>query len=346
MKKILSALLILVMMASSLLMVSAEQTERLPEGQLAQVEIAPMNATTLSGHVERINARYIQGWAFNTAPGANTMRVRVHIYVYTIYGRRITREIVTANQFRSDLRNSQRDGYQFFRWQWNGGVTTWQSGSGVRRGMLAVRVYFVEPGNPSNTRRMVSTSWRSPYIHPQYSPSPGGIPNANVQYHIDAATVDWENAIRRGAGLWNTAAGAGVNATETAAERTNNRVAAFNYDWDAYGRYWHYNPHQSIVGRADRFTININTRTIARRATNGNQFTAANTDFATAVVVHEFGHAFWLSDEPLLATVTTGTSRSIMLRDSIFNHNIHTPQAVDRDAVRTAFQHQSLLLFP
>ena len=71
-----------------------------------------------------------------------------------------------------------------------------------------------------------------------------------------------------------------------------------------------------------KFTIKVNARTISADATNFN-------NFAKSTVTHEFGHVFWLCDNP-------NTSKSSIMKYSR-NSGMTAPQTFDVDNVNAKY---------
>lgn len=116
---------------------------------------------------------------------------------------------------------------------------------------------------------------------------------------------------------WNTS-GCGANITMTTGS-CDNKLYAGSYpdSWYGLNTPW-VNPY--------KFEIKINTRTITNDATNYN-------NFVMAVIVHEFGHVYWLADNP-----NTQSSSIMKYNNNGMNYNTTwTPQQFDIYNVMAAY---------
>ncbi|RHL28189.1 hypothetical protein DW028_09045 [Agathobacter rectalis] len=81
--------------------------------------------------------------------------------------------------------------------------------------------------------------------------------------------------------------------------------------------------YNSSTGYTTKFTIKVNARTISEDATNFN-------NFAKSTVTHEFGHVFWLCDNP-------NTSKSSIMKYSRNRNSMTAPQTFDVDNVNAKY---------
>lgn len=117
---------------------------------------------------------------------------------------------------------------------------------------------------------------------------------------------------------WNFS-GAGVQIQRSDSNSQNEIIAkSFSDTWYGMATQWKktwFTPY--------RYRIDINTRTISRDATSYGSF-------IQSVVVHEFGHIFWLADNP------PGTNPSIM-RHNRNRNTMVTPQVLDVTNVKNKY---------
>lgn len=344
MKRIFSLALVLVMMFTLLFMVSAQGTETNEYLQEMQgvgelVGIAPMNTSTIDGHIEQFDARFIRGWAFSRSFPSDRIQVQITISS-RVSGQFISQAWGWANLYRQDLHNHTRgrggDGHHMFNIEWNGGLY-WG------RGDINVRIMFF---SANDGRPMGTHHWRSPYNGPFWM-RPAGYRNARIEYSITGRTQafwgNWVTPIRTGARHWNDAnVGAGVNLVENARGDSHNTIDAHEYTWMAYGRVTLFNSQGGVIrdyagGRAHSFQMEINIRHIANQLGDSTAV-ASRSNLAIGTVVHEFGHVLWLDDEPIRGHVTAGgPQRSVMIADDVLWHNIFRPQRSDISAVRLRY---------
>ncbi len=81
--------------------------------------------------------------------------------------------------------------------------------------------------------------------------------------------------------------------------------------------------YNSSTGYTTKFTIKVNARNISADATNFN-------NFAKSTVTHEFGHVFWLCDNP-------NTSKSSIMKYSRNRNGMTAPQTFDVDNVNAKY---------
>lgn len=81
--------------------------------------------------------------------------------------------------------------------------------------------------------------------------------------------------------------------------------------------------YNSSTGYTTKFTIKVNARNISADATNFN-------NFAKSTVTHEFGHVFWLCDNP-------NTSKSSIMKYSRNRNSMTAPQTFDVDNVNAKY---------
>lgn len=121
-------------------------------------------------------------------------------------------------------------------------------------------------------------------------------PYINVLSYTNAYNDTWVSILDNGRSSWNTSS---AKVTVTTTSSSANQIYAAQYADSWYGLATRL---QTSGGYITKFKININARTIGNDAINFN-------NFARNVVAHEFGHIFWLSDNP------TTSSASLMRHD-------------------------------
>lgn len=116
----------------------------------------------------------------------------------------------------------------------------------------------------------------------------------------------WNTIVTNGYSAWNGTS-AGTNISLSSYSMNNVVVSGFQDTW--YGLF----SANSISGNfVTNYTVNVNSRTISQDAVNIN-------NFGQSVVAHEFGHLFFLNDNP----VDSGSGKNM----SLMNH------ARDRETV-------------
>lgn len=155
----------------------------------------------------------------------------------------------------------------------------------------ALASYYISVGSPNPTISLKHYSYNSP-----------------IQESINQSITEWN---------WSNS---GVYIKRSDSSSNNEIIAgSFTDTWYGMATQW-----KRTWVSSYKFRIDINTRTISRDATNyGN--------FLQSVTVHEFGHIFWLADNP------PGTDPSIM-RYSRDRNRMITPQSLDITNVRNKYE--------
>lgn len=142
--------------------------------------------------------------------------------------------------------------------------------------------------------------------------------NISVQNYSDKYNDTWVSVINNGISAWNNSK---ANVSISVSSKSSNTIEAAQYDDAWYGVATQ--TYNTATGYTSSFVIKLNARTITRDATN-----FAN--FAKSTVTHEFGHIFWLCDNP------NTTEKSIMKHDR--NRNTMTvPQTFDINNVNAKY---------
>ncbi len=166
---------------------------------------------------------------------------------------------------------------------------------------------------------IATINWAAPYLK-----NSKGWPSSNVTYRFHSNMTDsWKTAVRDGVSLWNSS-GAGVTITEktaTASDPGSQNIIGLYYDKNtdvlAY-----YDPSYFLgVGKVVSFNIVINDALLT-----------AGLNKAKGTVAHEFGHVFWLDDNPETPFPTIMDYRD-------FAGSIYTPQASDIDNVYVKYKY-------
>lgn len=118
-----------------------------------------------------------------------------------------------------------------------------------------------------------------------YTPYGVRYKNIAVKSYSSSYNDTWVSIIDKSRAAWNNSA---AGTTITTSSSANNQVLAAQYDDEWYGLFSRDTISQVYV---TKFTIRANARTISDAASNFN-------NFARSTVVHEFGHAYFLEDEP------------------------------------------------
>ncbi|MEK4529528.1 MULTISPECIES: hypothetical protein [Paenibacillus] len=142
-----------------------------------------------------------------------------------------------------------------------------------------------------------------------------GSPDAGISVKSpDNLNDTWKTPINEGIIAWN---GTPTPVTIGYLSSSTNTITAASYPdtWYGLNSQWFFPKY--------RYTIQLNSRTIVRDATNFSNFVKGAT-------VHEFGHSFFLKDNP------NTTKASIMKYSNDFN-TVTTPRQYDIDDVNTAY---------
>lgn len=142
--------------------------------------------------------------------------------------------------------------------------------------------------------------------------------NVNVKKYADKYNDTWVSVIDNGISAWNNSS---ANVSISKSSSSKNSIEAARYDDTWYGLTSQ--TYNSSTGYTTKFTIKVNARTISADATNFN-------NFAKSTVAHEFGHVFWLCDNP-------NTSKSSIMKYSRNRNGMTAPQTFDVDNVNAKY---------
>ena len=142
--------------------------------------------------------------------------------------------------------------------------------------------------------------------------------NISIKSYSNDYDGVWVDMFDAGIEAWNSSS-ANVTISTTYVNVNTIEAARYNDTWYGHCEYI-YNP---LTKHIISFDIKINARTISESATNF-------FNFAKSVIVHEFGHVFWLDDNP------STTEASIM--DNNRDRNTMTePQQYDINNVNAKY---------
>ena len=138
----------------------------------------------------------------------------------------------------------------------------------------------------------------------------------DIQSYNNKYNDIWVTIIDNGIANWNDSS---ANVSISVSSKSSNTIEAARYDDSWYGL----TTQRNNIFTGYSFEIQVNARTISADATN-------TSNFATSTVTHEFGHIFWLCDNP-----DTG-------EDSIMKYNrdrntMTKPQSFDIDNVNAKY---------
>lgn len=142
--------------------------------------------------------------------------------------------------------------------------------------------------------------------------------SVNVKKYSDKYNDTWVSILNNGISAWNNSR-ANVSISKTSSSK--NSIEAAQYDDTWYGLTTQ--TYNIITGYTSEFVIKVNARTISADATNFD-------NFAKSTVTHEFGHVFWLCDNP-------NTSKSSIMKYSRDRNTMTTPQTFDIDNVNAKY---------
>lgn len=120
----------------------------------------------------------------------------------------------------------------------------------------------------------------------------------------------WVSILNHGRSAWNNSS-AKVNISVSS--NSKNTIVAGNYSESWYGL--NTQTYNTSTGYTSKFTIQINSRTISDDASDFN-------NFAQSTVAHEFGHCFWLCDNP-------STSKASLMKHTRNRNTMTIPQSFD-----------------
>ena len=132
----------------------------------------------------------------------------------------------------------------------------------------------------------------------------------SVKSYSNMYNSTWIGILDGGRAAWTNSS---ANVSISISSYSSNKIEAGRYDDTWYGL--NTQTYNTSTGYTTSFVIKINARTISNDATNV-------TNFAKSTVVHEFGHSFWLCDNP-------STSSSSIMKYSRNRNTMTTPQTFD-----------------
>jgi len=304
------------------------------------VGIEPMNVGNgFEGWVDHLDGRRISGWGWRPDSPHRAMRVRFEIYRVNANGTigslvwKQDSSNVIANQFRQDLFNHTRarggTGNYGFSTNWNIAV---RPGLIVPNQTYRLRVYLVDPQNTSSRYRILNTDWTSPYVGAAPRTRPFAT-HRNITVRMDGITTAWANTYQRGIDHWNNSSASSSNNPTTGVQisvvsnNTQNNLRTFHQP-DPFFPVGQIETFESgTPGLVSSFNMYLNTARVG----------ADTSRRAESTVVHEFGHAFWLRDNPSRPTGLSRRPQSIMdtnrNRDEVFR-----PQPMDINHVLLGYQ--------
>lgn len=144
-----------------------------------------------------------------------------------------------------------------------------------------------------------------PYLN--YGSKSGKI---TVKNYSNSYNSKWVSIINNARSAWNSSK-AKVSISTSKSSKNKVEAAKFNDSW--YGLCSQ--SYNTSTGYTTKFTIKVNARTISKDAKNFNSF-------AKSTVAHEFGHVFWLCDNP-------STKSSSLMKYSRNRNRLTTPQSFD-----------------
>lgn len=139
-----------------------------------------------------------------------------------------------------------------------------------------------------------------------------------VKSYANSYNSQWVTIINNARSAWNSSS-AKVSISTSSSSNNTIEAAKFNDSW--YGLCSQ--SYNTSTGHTTKFTIKVNARTITKDATNFNSF-------AKSTVAHEFGHVFWLCDNP-------STNSSSLMKHSRNRNNLTTPQTFDINNVNKKY---------
>lgn len=142
--------------------------------------------------------------------------------------------------------------------------------------------------------------------------------NVTVKSYSGDNNYAWVRIIDDGIAAWNNSS---ANVSISTSSSSDNTIEPARYNDVWYGlTIQECNPS---TGYTIKFTIKINARTIADDATD-------IFNFATSTLSHEFGHVFWLCDDP-------NTPQPSLMKYRRDRNTMTTPQQFDVDNVNAKY---------
>lgn len=142
--------------------------------------------------------------------------------------------------------------------------------------------------------------------------------NIAVKSYSSSYNDTWVSILNNARSAWNSSS---AGTTITTSSTSGNKILATRYDDTWYGLFSVESSSQVYI---TKFTIQVNARTISNAATNFS-------NFAKSTVVHEFGHAYFLDDNP-------PTTQSTIMSHSRNRNSLTTPQSYDVNNVIARYE--------
>lgn len=140
----------------------------------------------------------------------------------------------------------------------------------------------------------------------------------SVKSYSDKYNDTWVSVINNGISAWNNSK---ANVSISVSSSSSNTIEAAQYNDTWYGLTTQ--TYNTATGYTISFVMKINARTINNDATNFS-------NFAKSTVTHEFGHVFWLCDNPT-------TNKSSIMKYSRNRNTMTVPQTFDIDNVNAKY---------
>ncbi|WP_152600474.1 hypothetical protein [Bifidobacterium biavatii] len=156
------------------------------------------------------------------------------------------------------------------------------------------------------------------YAADPYLPYGSKTGTINVKNYSDKYNDQWISIIDNGISAWNNSR---ANVAISTKLFSNNSIEAARYDATWYGLTTQ--TYNTSTGYTSKFVVQVNAKTISADASD-----FAN--FAKSTVTHEFGHVFWLVDNP-------STAQSSIMKYSRNRNIMTTPQTFDINNVNAKY---------
>lgn len=140
-----------------------------------------------------------------------------------------------------------------------------------------------------------------------------------VQSYQNKYGDGWCEVIRKSINAWNNSS---ANVKISVSDSSKNKMLIRKYDDTWYGLTTQ--TYSVSTGYTSKFSIKINSRTIKSDAKSYSKF-------ARSTLTHEFGHVFWLADNP-------STSRASIMKYSRNRNKMVKPQTFDINNVNQKYK--------
>ena len=141
--------------------------------------------------------------------------------------------------------------------------------------------------------------------------------STSIRYATCVTSI-WATRIDNGRSAWNNST-TGISISKSSTSPNYIYVESYSYDW--YGLY---TAQEKSGSNVTKYKIQINTRTLTANA--GCNFE----NWAKSTIAHEFGHVFWLADNP-------STSRASLMKHDRNRANTTVPQAYDVTSISNKY---------